>query len=117
MLIDDVDIRTLPLRSVRSAVAMIPQDPLLFCGTMRSNLDPFSEKTDVELWTALDKAQYCFIISQIKLHVAVADLLNLYFLYIPFHRHFSMGDYIRTLPAKLNSEVLVSLFVLAIACI
>ncbi len=117
MLIDDVDIRTRPLRSVRSAVAMIPQDPLLFRGTMRSNLDPFSEKTDVELWTALDKAQYCFIISQIKLHVAVADLLNLYFLYIPFHRHFSMGDYIRTLPAKLNSEVLVSLFVLAIACI
>jgi ABC-type multidrug transport system fused ATPase/permease subunit len=37
---------------------MIPQDPLLFQGTIRSNLDPFGKYTDSELWSALHRARW-----------------------------------------------------------
>ncbi|KAF5576063.1 ABC transporter [Fusarium pseudoanthophilum] len=54
--IDGIDIGHIGLHRLRSALAIIPQDPTLFQGTIRSNLDPFNKHTDTELWHALRKA-------------------------------------------------------------
>ncbi|KAF7590450.1 hypothetical protein BBP40_002854 [Aspergillus hancockii] len=51
--IDGLDISTLRLRDLRSRIAIIPQDPVIFSGTLRSVLDPFDQYTDCELLAAL----------------------------------------------------------------
>jgi ABC-type multidrug transport system fused ATPase/permease subunit len=54
ILIDGIDIATLGLHDLRSRITIIPQEPVLFTGTLRLNLDPFSESDDPALWTALE---------------------------------------------------------------
>ncbi|KAI8837003.1 P-loop containing nucleoside triphosphate hydrolase protein [Chytriomyces cf. hyalinus JEL632] len=54
--VDGVDISTLALKSVRTALAIIPQDPVVFSGSFRTNMDPFAEHTDADLWDALERA-------------------------------------------------------------
>uniref|UniRef100_A0A1I8JEZ1 ABC-type glutathione-S-conjugate transporter n=1 Tax=Macrostomum lignano TaxID=282301 RepID=A0A1I8JEZ1_9PLAT len=56
VLIDGEDIRRLGLHQLRSRITILPQDPVIFSGTLRVNLDPFNEKTDSEVWTALELA-------------------------------------------------------------
>lgn len=53
--IDGVDVRAVSLYQLRSRIAIIPQDPVLFIGTLRSNLDPFHEVEEADVWDALDR--------------------------------------------------------------
>ncbi|KAI9138244.1 P-loop containing nucleoside triphosphate hydrolase protein [Paraphysoderma sedebokerense] len=53
--IDGIDISQIGLRDLRSRVAIIPQDPVLFAGTIRSNLDRFNKYTDEALWKTLER--------------------------------------------------------------
>ncbi|KAB8235657.1 P-loop containing nucleoside triphosphate hydrolase protein [Aspergillus alliaceus] len=55
IVIDGLDVSKMTLQALRSRLAIIPQDPVLFSGTVRSNLDPFHEYTDTELYNALER--------------------------------------------------------------
>uniref|UniRef100_A0A8C9FFT3 ATP binding cassette subfamily C member 8 n=1 Tax=Pavo cristatus TaxID=9049 RepID=A0A8C9FFT3_PAVCR len=57
IIIDGIDIAKLPLQTLRSRLSIILQDPILFSGTIRFNLDPEKKCTDSMLWEALEIAQ------------------------------------------------------------
>lgn len=54
VVIDGIDTKSIGLHDLRSKISIIPQDPVLFTGTLRKNLDPFGEFNDDVLWSALE---------------------------------------------------------------
>lgn len=61
--IDGIDVSTLPLYDFRKRISVIPQEPVLFSGTVRTNLDPFDEYSDGDLWHALQEVSASFFFS------------------------------------------------------
>ncbi|CAJ1373645.1 unnamed protein product [Effrenium voratum] len=66
VLLDGLDINTLGLHCLRHSMTVIPQDPILFSGTLRFNLDPLSESNDQKLWQALQRSHLADHISTLE---------------------------------------------------
>ncbi|KAJ2028172.1 hypothetical protein IWW57_002285 [Coemansia sp. S610] len=61
--IDGIDTSTVGLHTLRSNISIVPQDPVLFEGTIRDNLDPRREYTDAQVWEAIEKAKIGYLLT------------------------------------------------------
>uniref|UniRef100_A0AAY4B6G5 ATP-binding cassette, sub-family C (CFTR/MRP), member 5 n=1 Tax=Denticeps clupeoides TaxID=299321 RepID=A0AAY4B6G5_9TELE len=65
--IDGVNICDIGLADLRSKLSIIPQEPVLFSGTVRSNLDPFNQYSEAQIWDALERTHMKECVSQLPL--------------------------------------------------
>ncbi|XP_076846892.1 ATP-binding cassette sub-family C member 5 isoform X2 [Brachyhypopomus gauderio] len=65
--IDGVNIGDIGLADLRSKLSIIPQEPVLFSGTVRSNLDPFNQYSEEQIWDALERTHMKECVSQLPL--------------------------------------------------
>ncbi|KAL6438750.1 hypothetical protein ACFW04_004624 [Cataglyphis niger] len=73
--IDDISTSVIALHNFRSKISIIPQEPFLFTGSLRQNLDPFDQYSDAILWQALQDVELKEIISQMAggLNTKISD--------------------------------------------
>lgn len=57
VMVDGIDLETLNIQDARRTFSVITQDPILFAGSIRSNMDPFMKLEDYEIWNALEDVQ------------------------------------------------------------
>ncbi|KAJ3683780.1 hypothetical protein LUZ60_014007 [Juncus effusus] len=81
--IDNIDISKIAVRNLRNHFSVVPQSPFLFEGSLRENLDPFGQNTDLKIWEALEKCH-------IKTEVELAGGLDIYIK--SSGAHFSVGQ-------------------------
>ncbi|XP_055306890.1 ATP-binding cassette subfamily C member 4-like isoform X2 [Sitodiplosis mosellana] len=81
--IDGVDTANIQLSDLRKQIAIIPQDPVLFSGTLRRNLDPFEEYSDDDIWSALES---------VELKSSVSENLGLQSTVLPHGANYSVGQ-------------------------
>jgi ABC-type multidrug transport system fused ATPase/permease subunit len=67
MIVDGLDISTIGLKDLRSKFAIIPQEPTLFKGSVRYNLDPLGEHSDTDIWEVRFASRMCFANKKVDL--------------------------------------------------
>lgn len=83
IIIDGIDTSVIGLGDLRARISIIPQDPVLFSGTLRYNLDPFEKHSDADIWNAL---------SEVELKEIASDQLGLQSSVLGRGINFSVGQ-------------------------